>query len=211
MMRQLTQMIVQLLGEHRLQGLSGALVQEFAASDQQRVVGDLLGERMLENELSIGERRLLVDELDRLQIRKHPPQLRLRLGGYFPDQAKRRLPADHREGLEQFLLLRRKPVDTGGQDALYRRRQTQLRERACNLHYAIAYQCALVEQRLHHLLDEERIAIGALDNQSLECFEFHASTEQRREHCRAVFAAEGVEPDLQVVAPARPFMAVLRT
>jgi hypothetical protein len=35
MMRQLAQMVVQLLGEHRLQGLSGALVQEFAALDQQ--------------------------------------------------------------------------------------------------------------------------------------------------------------------------------
>ena len=80
-----------------------------------------------------------------------------------------------------------------------------------NLHCAIAHQRALVEQRLHHLLDEERIALGALDNQSLECFEFHASTEQRRQHCRAIFAAEGVEPELQVVAPARPFMAVLRT
>src|ERR1700688_2790479 len=211
MMRQLAQMIVQLLGEHRLQRLSGALVQELAASNQQRVVGDLLRERMLENVLSIGEDRLLVDELGRPQIRKHLLQLRLRLVRHFPDQAKRRLPADHRKGLEQFLLLRRKPVDTRGQYALHRRRQTQLRERASNLHYAIAYQRALVEQRLHHLLDEERIALGALDNQSFECFKFHASTEQRRQHCRAVFAAQGVEPELQVVAPARPIMAVLRT
>src|ERR1700720_2393315 len=76
MMRQLTQMIVQLLGEHRLQCVSGALVQEFAASNQQRVVGDLLRERMLENVLSIGEDRLLVDELGRPQIRKHALQLR---------------------------------------------------------------------------------------------------------------------------------------
>src|ERR1700730_6861507 len=166
---------------------------------------------MLKNVLSIAEYRLLVDELGRPQIRKHPLQLCLRLGGYFPDQAKRRLPADHREGLEQFLLLRRKPVDTGGQDALHRRRQTQLRERASNLHCAIAYQRALVEQRLHHLLDEERIALGAVDNQSLEGFEFPASTEQRRQHCRAVFDAQGIKPELQVVAPARPFMAVLRT
>src|ERR1700688_2166745 len=99
MMRQLAQMIVQLLGEHRLQRLSGALVQELAASNQQRVVGDLLRERMLENVLSIGKGLL---------------QLRLRVGARFSDQAKRRLPADHRKGLEQFLLLRRKPVDTGG-------------------------------------------------------------------------------------------------
>ena len=35
MMRQLAQMIVQLLGEHRFQCLSGALVQLLAALDQQ--------------------------------------------------------------------------------------------------------------------------------------------------------------------------------
>src|ERR1700730_11016591 len=144
---------------------------------------------MLKNVLSIAEYRLLVDELGRPQIRKHPLQLCLRLGGYFPDQAKRRLPADHREGLEQFLLLRRKPVDTGGQDALHRRRQTQLRERARHLNRAIAYQRALVEQRLHHLLHEERIALSALDNQSLECFEFYASTATRRPRVPGVFVA----------------------
>src|SRR6202521_421872 len=91
MMRQLAQMIVQLLGEHRLQRLSGALVQELAASNQQRVVGDLLRERMLENVLSIGECRLLVDELGRPQIRKGLLQLCLRRGSHFPDQAKWRL------------------------------------------------------------------------------------------------------------------------
>ena len=52
---------------------------------------------------------------------------------------------------------------------------------------------------------------GALGDQPLECFEFRPFTEQRREHRRGVFAAQGVEPELQVVASARPFMAVLRT
>src|SRR5438552_9946749 len=84
---------------------------------------------MLENVLSIGDRWLLVDELGRLQIREHPLQLCLRFGGHFPDQAKWRLAADHRKDLEQFFLLRRKPVDARGQDALHRRRQTQLRKR----------------------------------------------------------------------------------
>jgi len=51
MMRQLVQMIVQLLCEHRLQRLSGALVQLFAALDQERVVSDLLRKCMLEDVL----------------------------------------------------------------------------------------------------------------------------------------------------------------
>src|SRR5713101_8059097 len=48
-MRQPGQMIVQLPGEHRFQRLSGAFVQELAALAQQRVVGDLLRERVLED------------------------------------------------------------------------------------------------------------------------------------------------------------------
>ena len=49
MMRQFGQMVVQLPGEHRFQRLSHALVQELAALDQQRVVGDLLRQRVLED------------------------------------------------------------------------------------------------------------------------------------------------------------------
>jgi hypothetical protein len=41
-MRQLAQMIVQLVGEYLFQRLSGALMQLFAALDQQRVVCDFL-------------------------------------------------------------------------------------------------------------------------------------------------------------------------
>ncbi len=64
---------------------------------------------------------------------------------------------------------RRQPVDTRGQDALHRRREPQLRERARNLHRAIAYERPLVEQRLHHLLDEERfVALTLLLEQSRE-------------------------------------------
>src|SRR6266849_9660744 len=57
MMRQIAQMVVQLLGEHRLQRLTGALVQELAPLDQQRVVGDLLRQRMLKRVLNPGLQR----------------------------------------------------------------------------------------------------------------------------------------------------------
>ncbi len=54
MTRQLAQMIVQTFREHGLQSLAGALMQELAALNQQRVVGDLLRERVLENVLRTG-------------------------------------------------------------------------------------------------------------------------------------------------------------
>jgi len=50
----------------------------------------------------------------------------VRLARKFPDQAKRRVPADHRESLEQFLLLNRQPVDARGEHPLHGDRQTRL-------------------------------------------------------------------------------------
>ncbi len=105
------------------------------------------------------------------------------------DQAKLRLPAHHRERLQQLLMLCRQPVDARGKYALYCRRQTQLRERARHLHCAVAHQRALVEQGLHHLLDEERIAPGTLDHQTLEWHEFDPVTQKREEHLAGAFPA----------------------
>ncbi len=46
-----------------LDGRSRSLVQEFAPLDQQRVVGNVVGQRVLEGVFDISHRRLLVDEL----------------------------------------------------------------------------------------------------------------------------------------------------
>jgi hypothetical protein len=45
-------------------------VQELATLDQQGVVGDLLSQRVFEGVFNIADRRLLVDELRRLQFGK---------------------------------------------------------------------------------------------------------------------------------------------
>jgi hypothetical protein len=63
--RQVAQVIVQSLSEHRLQGFSGTLLQSLAALDQQRVVGHLLGQRMLEAVFNLADRRLFVDKASR--------------------------------------------------------------------------------------------------------------------------------------------------
>ena len=48
------------------------------------------------------------------------------------------------------------------------------------------------------------LPLGALGDQSLEWVEFDAFAEQRRQHCRAVFAAQRVEPELRVVTLVAP-------
>src|SRR5229473_1206801 len=106
MMGQLVQMVLQLPSENRLEGLSGALVQELAALDQYRVVGDLLRQRMLEDVFDIAGGRLFVDELRRLQVGEHTLQLiTLPSVEHPPDQRQRELPANHGERLQQLLLI----------------------------------------------------------------------------------------------------------
>jgi hypothetical protein len=84
-----------------------------------------------------------------------------------------------------------------------------LRERARDLHRAIAHQRPLVEQRLHDLLDEERIAACAFDYQTLERINLDRIAQHGREQLLDAFPAQRVKRELDVVALVGPFMAVL--
>ncbi len=86
-----------------------------------------------------------------------------------------------------------------------------MRERAGDLDGAVANQRALVEQPLYHLLDEERVTLGALDHHAFEWFEFDAVTQQRREHLPRAFPPQGIQPQLRVVGLVGPLVAILRT
>ena len=106
-------------------------------------------------------------------------------------------------------MIGRLPVDARGQYALHGRRQTQLRERSRHFHCAVAPKCAFVKQRLYDLFDKERIAAGALGNQTLERIEFDTLAEQSRQHRRAVCARQRVKPKLGIAALVGPFVPIL--
>src|SRR5215470_14430058 len=72
MMRQRTVMLRELRGKERLDRLARPLMQSPTAFEQQRVIGDLLRERMLKGILRLGKGGLLVDELRRPQVRQEP-------------------------------------------------------------------------------------------------------------------------------------------
>ncbi len=205
-MRQLVQMIVQLCGEHRLQLLSGALVQLLAALDQQRVVSDLLRQRVLEDVLGVADRRLLVDELGELQLAEYPVQIVVRLERHPSHQLERKFPPQHRQGLQQLLLLRRKPVDACGEHALHRGGDLHRAHRLGQLHRPVALQHAVFEQRLHDLFHEERSALGSFDDQPLERKQIRAVAHQRREHLLRTLPAERIKPQLGVIGLAIPVM-----
>src|SRR5713101_8365466 len=64
---------------------------------------------------------------------------------------------------------------------------------------AVPDESAIVEQPLHHLLDEERVALGALDYHPLERVEFGAVAQKRRQHLPRAFPPERIQPQLHVV------------
>ncbi len=89
MMRQIAQMIVESLDVKRLHRRRRPLMKHLAPLDQQRVIGDLLRQRMFEDVFYIVRGWVFVDELARLQVRQHLFQWRVRRGSNLPDQGKR--------------------------------------------------------------------------------------------------------------------------
>src|ERR1700730_1053077 len=98
-------MFIQPVDEKRLQRSSRAVVQEFPALDQDRVVGDLLRQCMFEDILDIGNPWLLIDEFGGLQNAKRGIKLVLSPIRNDPRQTQRELPADYRQSLQQFFFL----------------------------------------------------------------------------------------------------------
>src|SRR5216684_5702473 len=202
-------MIVQPLGEHRLQRLSGAFVQELTAFDEVRVVGDLLRQRVLEDVLDVPGGWLLVDELPGLQTRQPTLQFVVRLERHALHQPERKFASQHRQGLQQLLLLRRQPVYTRGEHDLHRRGDLYRVHRPGELHRPVALKHAIFEENQHYLFHEEGSALGPLNDEPLEWKQILAVAQHCREHLLGAFLAERVETKLRVIGLAIPLMRIL--
>ena len=71
------------------------IVQLLAPFDQYRVVRDLLGERVLEDELRVAHRWLLVDELAQLQVIKQGAEFVVSFRQDRSNQRQRKYPPDN--------------------------------------------------------------------------------------------------------------------
>jgi hypothetical protein len=156
-------MVIQTIGVELFDGAPSTLVQQIAALAQQRFIGYLPGQRVLERILDILVRRLLIDEFGGLQIAQQVIKMvRLDLND-LTHQRKRKFCPDHRKRLKQILLFRRQTIDPRGQDALHRRWKSQVFDGAWELHAPVALQVTVLEQGLEDLLHEQRVALGLLD------------------------------------------------
>src|SRR5216683_8134524 len=165
---------------------------------------------MLEDIRDLPHRGLLVNELGSLQTGKQAVEFIVGFSRYCSNQSERKLLADYRQRLQQVLLLGWQPIDTRGQHRLNRRWDLNRIERFGEPDRAVANQRALLEQRLHDLFDEERIALGLLENQAFERREFAPVVEQRVQHFLAGLGGERIEPELRIVSLVAPVVGKLR-
>ena len=181
----------------------------------ERTVRHFLGQEMLEGVGDVRERRLFVDELRGLQ----PGQGRREVGLGFPgdaaQQPERKFAPDDGRGLKQVFLLAAEQVDAAGQHALHRVGNAEVVQGRGQRHAAQPVrQDALVEQGADHLFDEERRALGLVQDEPFERVERHGRAgrvpEQRVDQFARVVHAQGVEPELAVVGLAAPVVAVAR-
>ena len=186
-------------------------MQLLAALLEDRVVGDLLRERVLEDILDIRDRRLLVDEFAKLEIGEEAFELLFRMSGDAPCETEDELPAEDGKSLQERLLVVAQPVDTRGEDGLHGRRNAQRRERLDQLDRPLrSLQGAFVEQRLNRLLHEERRASGGLDDELLERQQAVGLSKHRRQHLIGIVMAESVKPQRLRVGLVAPTKLILR-
>ena len=118
----------------RLEGVDDARVKRSSPLLQQAVVGDLVGQRVLERVLERREQVDFVDELGRLQMREpdsqrvfgHAVPAGLRRDRDRAQQRRRHILAHHRHRLQQAFLVGRQPVDSGAENRLHRGRHTDV-------------------------------------------------------------------------------------
>ena len=175
-------------------------MQLLASLPQKRVVGDLMGQGMLEHVRELGEERLLVDQLDGLQI----PQELLRALADVADPVKEapgELAPDDRRELERLLGGVGEPVDARHDDVLNRVGDDDLVEAGAE-HVAVIHapNGAKLLQRLDDLLNKERIALRLPHDEGPQVLRQIARAERGVRHLYAVLVRERREGNARVIA-----------
>src|SRR5262245_18526800 len=178
-----------------LECLDDACVQRPSTLLQQSPVGHLVGQRVLERVLEIGEQRDLVQELCRLQLRQQRTELLLLLLGDLLEQHKRYVLTDDGGDLEESLGFWRKTVDAGGEHRLNRGLNLDGADRLNELILSsLACQHLRLDQSPDGLLDEERVA--ALDQERLERAEARILAEERNQQVSRPLRGQRLQAEL---------------
>jgi hypothetical protein len=119
-------------------------------------------------------------------------------------------PQDRRR-LEQVLLLRGHAVDASRQNRLHSRRHLNGRQRRRHaIGPRLAHQGPGLHQRPHALLQEEGIALGALDQELGERAQAGVVPHEVLEEGVGTRRRQGIQPHLRVIGLAPPAVPVVR-
>ena len=144
-------------------------MERLAALQEQAAVRDLVGQGVLERVLALGEQADRIEQLGGLEARERCVQRVVRQLGDGLQQRERHVLADHGSRLEQTLVVGLETVDASGQDRLDRRRHPEVRQiLGQTVGTAPTDQRAGLDQAPDALLQEERVALGLLDQVALQ-------------------------------------------
>ncbi|MCY1499059.1 hypothetical protein D9M68_330640 [compost metagenome] len=209
--REFAAVFVELAIELGFDGPSRALVQRPAPLAQQRAVGDLLGQRVLEAVLHLRKRWLFVDEFSGLQSCQQGLRFVLRTIDDPREQAPGKHLADDRQRLQQSFFRRLQPVDAGREHTLHSDGDVKLLRHALDaVMTPFTTQDMFLDHVLDDFLDEERIPLRLLQNQLLQPGQTSVVAEHGTEQFPCFSFAQGIQAKLGEVTPAAPLVAVLR-
>jgi hypothetical protein len=153
----------------RLDGLQDTGVKGATPRLEEAAVRYFMGKGVLEAVCQLGKEACLVEELGSLQMGEAQAERRPRCLGHGLEERQGHLGADDGGGLEQLLLLRRQPVDAGGQHRLHRGWHLNTRQA---LGQAISPMTADQHLRFHQapdtLLQKKGVTLGQRDQALLE-------------------------------------------
>src|SRR2546422_1993962 len=180
MMSKSLDVLIKPVGIDSLDRLENPGVECTPAILEEAAVGNLVGQRVLEGVLQLGEEPRLVEELRCLQPGEPLAKALLRLLGDRLQQRERHVLADDRCRLEQALVSGSESVDARGKDGLRRAGELPVLERPREpIGPTFSAKGACLHQRPHALLEEEGIALRTRSEE-------HTSELQSRLHlvCR---------------------------
>jgi len=161
--RQLPVVVGEAIGIELFDRATDRAVELLPTLDEQALVGDVLDYRVLEDVGRLGQEPLLVDDLQRLQLLEETLQL-ARESRDPLEQPAEELTADHRGELHGALALLAEPVQARHDDVADGVRDRGVPDRSHDAKAAVVtLEDAEVQERLGDFLDEERDALGLVE------------------------------------------------
>ena len=170
-----------------------------AALVEERPIRDLVSQRVLEGVLDLGKEARLVEELAGLQPDEPGAEyVRIEAADGL-EEWQRHVLSDGGSRLQQMLVRHRKAIDARRQDRLDRGRHLRRRERSGQAMRAVlAGEHAVLDQRPHALLEEERVTLGALNKQPLERLQGRMVAQETRQERASALGRQRIQAELAV-------------